>query len=142
MPSDARKQLQVNPSYLATALSDSEVGRIRWHSPRSARSSQVFCISAFGSLRHVPDGQGILQTLLTRHFKALHLNGPWTILPEHADRNVLQETGRVTPTSVDVFCRSDSSAVCIESKFVTDALEGFGRCSQFPKNCRGYYGQG
>jgi hypothetical protein len=70
------------------------------------------------------------------------LNGPWEILLEHFDRRILDESGRVTPTSLDVFCRSESSAVCIESKFIVDAREGFGPCSQFPKKCGGYYGPG
>lgn len=123
------KLVKANPTYLAGALSEAEAQAIRWHSPSSARSSQVFCISAFGSLRHLPDGQSILQALLTRHFPDVGLTGPWKLTLEHTDRQVLDESGRVTPTSVDVFCRSASSAVCIESKFVADALEGFGsRC--------------
>jgi len=127
---------------LAGALSESEGQAIRWHSPSSARSSQVFCISAFGSLRHLPDGQHILQALVTRHFADVGLAGPWQVALEYSDREVLDESGRVTPTSVDVFCRSASSAVCIESKFVTDALDGFGSCAQFPGQCDGFYGPG
>lgn len=127
---------------MAGALTESEGQAIRWHSPSSARSSQVFCISAFGSLRHLPDGQDILQALLTRHFPDVGLTGPWKLALEYSDRQVLDESGRVTPTSVDVFCRSASSAVCIESKFVADALEGFGSCGQFPDQCYGFYGPG
>ncbi len=134
--------VKANPTYLAGALSESEGPAIRWHSPSSARSSQVFCVSAFGSLRHLPDGQDVLQALLTRHFPDVGLTGPWTLTLEHSDRQVLDESGSVTPTSVDVFCRSASSAVCIESKFVADALEGFGSCGQFPKQCHGFYGPG
>lgn len=141
-PPERWQQVRVNPTYYPDALSESEGQAIRWHSPSSPRSSQVFCISAFGSLRHLPDGQNILQVLLTRCFPNLGLQGPWQVKLEHFDRNVLDETGRVTPTSVDVFCQSTSGAVCIESKFIADALEGFGRCSQFPKNCRGFYGPG
>jgi len=135
-------QVQRNPSYRTGALSDAEGVQIRWHSPSSEQSSQVFCVSAFGSLRHLADGQEILQELLTRYFPIVGLHGPWELALEHCDRSVLDESGPVTPTSVDVFCRSESSAVCIESKFFVDAREGFGPCSQFPKNCGGYYGPG
>ena len=135
-------QVQTNPTYLGGALTESEGLNIRWHSPLSEQSSQVFCVSVFGSLRHVADGQAILQALLTRHFPKVGLTGPWELLLEHFDRRILGESGRVTPTSLDVFCRSESSAVCIESKFIVDAREGFGSCSQFPKNCGGHYGPG
>lgn len=127
---------------LGGALTESEGLNIRWHSPLSEQSSQVFCVSAFGSLRRVADGQEILQELLTRYFPNVGLSGPWELVLEHCDRRVLDESGPVTPTSLDVFCRSESSAVCIESKFIVDAREGFGPCSQFPKNCGGYYGPG
>lgn len=141
-PSDPWELVKVNPTYLPGSLTDDEGHSIRWHSPSSKRSSQVFCISAFGSLRQLPDGQEILTTLLTRHFERIGLTGPWELTPEYHDRQVLDETGKVTPTSVDVLCRSKSSVVCIESKFMADALDGFGSCSQVPKNCRGHYGPG
>jgi hypothetical protein len=72
-PPNRWELVKANPSYLAGALSESEGQAIRWHSPSSARSSQVFCISAFGSLRHLPDDQDIVQALLTRHFPDLGL---------------------------------------------------------------------
>ena len=141
-PSDPWELVKANPTYRAGSLTDIEGRSIRWHSPSSIRSSQVFCISAFGTLRQLPDGQEILRTLMTRHFEGIGLTGPWELTPEYYDRQVLDETGKATPTSVDVFCRSTSSVVCIESKFMADALDGFGSCSQVPKNCRGYYGPG
>lgn len=141
-PTERWQQVQTNRTYRAGALTGSEGLNIRWHSPQSEQSSQVFCVSVFGSLRHAADGQQILQALLTRHFPKIGLTGPWQLLLEHSDRNVLDESGRVTPTSLDVFCRSDSAAVCIESKFIVDAREGFGCCSQYPKHCGGYYGPG
>jgi hypothetical protein len=141
-PAERWTQVQRNPTYRAGALTDVEGVQIRWHSPFSEESSQVFCVSAFGSLRHLVDGQEILQKLLTRCFPKTGLGGPWELLLEHCDRSVLDESGRGTPTSVDVFCRSKSSVVSIESKFIVDAREGFGPCSQFPKKCGGYYGPG
>lgn len=136
------QQVQKNRTYLTGALTEAEGLKIRWHSPQSEQSSQVFCVSAFGRLRRAADGQQILQALLTRHFPKVGLTGPWQLVLEHSDRSVLDESGRVTPTSLDVFCRSDSAAVCIESKFIVDAREGFGCCSQYPKQCGGYYGPG
>ena len=141
-PGERWTQVQRNRTYRTGALTDVEGQQIRWHSPSSEQSSQVFCVSAFGSLRRLADGQEILQKFLTRHFPKVGLNGPWDLVLEHCDRRVLDESGPVTPTSLDVFCRSESSAVCIESKFFVDAREGFGPCSQFPKNCGGYYGPG
>jgi hypothetical protein len=141
-PRERWTQVQRNPTYRTGALTDVEGQQIRWHSPSSEQSSQVFCVSAFGSLRHLADGREILQKLLTHHFPNVGLSGPWELLLEHSDRRVLDESGPVTPTSLDVFCCSESSAVCIESKFFVDAREGFGPCSQFPKNCGGYYGLG
>lgn len=139
---DRWAQVQTNATYWPGALSDAEGRTIRWHSPSNVQSSQVFCLSAFGTLRHLSDGQELLQALLTRHFPQSSLTGPWKLLLEHTDRHVLDESGRVTPTSLDVFCRSQSGAVCIESKFIVDAREGFGSCSQFPRQCRGLYGPG
>jgi hypothetical protein len=141
-PVERWTQVQRNPTYRTGALTHVEGVQIRWHSPLSEQSSQVFCVSGFGSLRQLTDGQEILQKLLTRYFPKAGLGGPWELLLEHCDRRVLDESGRVTPTSVDVFCRSESSAVSIESKFIVDAREGFGPCSQFPKNCGGHYGPG
>lgn len=137
-------QVKANPTYLAGALTDVEgAEQVPWHlHADSPRSSQVFCISAFGTMRHLQDGQEILQALLTHHFPDLGLAGPWEVTPEYSDREVLGESGRATPTSIDAFCRSASGVVCIESKFVSDAREGFGSCSQFPANCSGFYGPG
>lgn len=46
------------------------------------------------------------------------------------------------PTSIDALCVSSDEVICIESKFATDAKEGFGTCSQFPKSCAGFRGPG
>lgn len=132
-PAERWRQVQRNPTYRTGALTDVEGLRIRWHSPSSEQSSQVFCASAFGSLRHLADGQEILQELLTRYFPSVGLHGPWELALEHCDRSVLDESGPVTPTSVDVFCRSESNAVCIESKFIVDAREGFGPAANSPR---------
>jgi hypothetical protein len=78
-------QVQRNPTYRTGALTDVEGLQIRWHSPSSEQSSQVFCVSAFGSLRHLVDGQEILQELLNRYFPGVGLRGPWELVLEHCD---------------------------------------------------------
>jgi hypothetical protein len=139
--------VQRNPSYLHNAVDDEEGRRIKWHSPTDELSSQVFCISAFGTLRHVGDGSKILNRLFAEAGIILPPSEKWHLRFEHIDRELLEETGQGTPTNVDVFCDSPSAVVCIESKFLFDAHEGFGGCSQIKgtkgkKNCAGYYGPG
>jgi hypothetical protein len=47
------------------------------------------------------------------------------------------------PTNVDVFCESPEAVVCVESKFLHDAKEGFGGCGQANSGaCAGFYGPG
>jgi hypothetical protein len=141
---------QANSTYWKGALDDAEGEAIKWHSPDEPRSSQIFCISAFGGLRRLPEWQQALSTLFAENLPHLPCKGAWTQpIFEHSDRNMLGETGPVTPTSIDVFYSSPGAKVCVESKFLFDAREGFGGCSQ-PKSkgiqstpsCAGYYGRG
>lgn len=141
---------RANASYWSGALDETEGEAIKWHSPKEPRSSQIFCISAFGGLRRLPDWQQILFRLFSVHLPGLEVTAPWAPpVFEHYDRSLMGETGPVTPTSIDVFYSSASAAVCIESKFLFDAREGFGGCSQ-PRtkgidgrmSCAGYYGPG
>lgn len=143
-------KVQANGTYWEGALDDAEGRAIKWHSPTEPKSSQVFCISAFGGLRRLPDGPQILGVLLGTKFSRIPCEGPWDQpIFEHTDRGLLAETGRVTPTSVDVFCTSPRTVVCVESKFLFDAAEGFGGCGQVKSkkagvlpSCAGYYGPG
>lgn len=131
-----------NPTYWPGALSEAEGGLIKWHSPRSPHSSQVFCISAFGTLRGLPDRDAILASLFAGILPPSAMRSTWSLVPEHTDPLLLGETGQGTPTSVDVFCRASDAAVCIESKFRSDAKEGFGGCGQAKSgDCKGFYGQ-
>lgn len=138
---------QANSTYLANSL-DIEAGLgIRWHSPGDPESSQVYCISAFCTLRQLPDCDSILSTLYSEKLSYLHAKGPWSLTPEHTDAGLLGETGLGTPTNVDVYSDCDQAAVCIEAKFIHDAAEGFGSCGQAKNNdgklaCAGYYGSG
>jgi hypothetical protein len=133
--------VQKNPTYLCGALSDSEGCRIKWHSPTNARSSQVFCISAFGTLRSVPDGHKVLNQLLANKLEGIPPSQRWELIPEHTDAKLLGETGQGTPTNIDVFCRSEYAVVCIESKFIVDARQGLEGCGQIKVgHCAGHYG--
>ncbi len=132
--------VQKKPYYFPGALSELEGSAIKWHSPNEELSSQVFCISAFGGLRSLPDMQPILNSL----FKALNIPTAtdWRLCFEHQNRHLLGETGSGTPTNIDVFCKSATAVVCIKSKFQYDAREGFGGCGQVRSKCFGYYGPG
>jgi hypothetical protein len=132
---------QSNPTYLVGALSELEGTPIKWHSPRDERSSQVFCVSAFGKLRSLPDGRSILNRLLSPLLSDGCTHDVWNFEFEHENPRLLGELGAGTPTSIDVYCTSAKCIVCIESKFFYDARDGFGGCSQIKHNhCYGYYG--
>lgn len=132
-----------NRTYLDGALTQEEGQSIRWHSPSDERSSQVFCISAFGTLRRLPDRDTILARLFSSILSADANGGDWTLTPEYTAPELLGETGQGTPSSIDIFCRNAKAAACIESKFLYDALEGFGPCGQTKHgDCEGFYGPG
>ena len=134
-----------NPTLYDLALTDREHNpSFNWHSDAySERSSQVFCLSALGSLRNLAVGNKVLTNLLVEAFPKIPAPDPkeWEILTEYEDKGILNEKGHGQPTSVDFFCRLSRVIICFESKFVNDAKEGFGSCSQVRrKNCAGYYG--
>jgi hypothetical protein len=132
---------QRNPTYRPGALSEDEGSKIKWHSPESPASSQVFCVSAFGALRALPDGNQILNRLFAETVPNISPAHCWDLKFEHVEEDVLGETGLGTPTNIDVFCVSPDAAVCIESKFLYDANEGFGGCGQFNNgDCAGFHG--
>jgi len=147
MPPEAGRKLarwrhvQEKPIYWKNSLLKAEGRRIQWHSSAEPRSSQVLCISAFGSLRHVPDVDEILTRLLAGILSFDCRLGPWQLISEHSERSLLGEIGGGTPTCVDVLCTSPRAVVAIESKFLFDAYEGFGCCMQAStKQCVGLYG--
>lgn len=149
MPRDPEKRRKAwheasrNDTYWTGALSDEEGLKIHWHSPKEPKSSQVFCISAFGGLRRLPDGAEILDELLGAALPGMRRSAVWIPQFEYSRRDVLGETGHGTPTNVDVFYDDPTCVVCVESKFVFDASEGFGGCSQARGgHCAGFYGPG
>ena len=132
-----------NPTYRRDALPP-EIGlRIKWHSPEDERSSQVFCISAFGGLWQLGDGVSIFNRLLSECLPQLPRSESWNWELEYIDRSLLGETGQGMPSNIDVFCHSPKAVVCIESKFLFDAKEGFDSCGQVKAgDCAGFYGLG
>jgi hypothetical protein len=110
-----------NPTYIDGALTDSQGLQIKWHSPSDPRSSQVFCISAFGKLRSLPDRDELLNRLLTPKIADISDGKDWKLCFEHVNRQLLGETGAGMPTNIDVLCQSSRAVVCIESKFIVDA---------------------
>jgi hypothetical protein len=135
-----------NPTLYHAALTDDERSpAFKWHAHSdSPRSSQAFCVSAFGSLRSVSAKDNILNALFARHIPDLpRCEGRrWTIRLEAEDPDLLSERGSNQPTSIDALCSTDNAVVCIESKFVTDAAAGFGSCGQHPRTCHGFHGPG
>ena len=132
-----------NRTYLPNVLSDAEGQAIRWHSPEAEASSQVFCISAFGRLRSLPDGVQVLNQLFATTLPNAPPATRWDLTFEYVDCDVLGETGQGTATNIDVYCVSPQAVVCIESKFLYDANDGFGGCGQFNAgHCAGFHGHG
>jgi len=136
-----------SPTLHPRALTERErAPDFKWHThAHSPRSSQAFCLSAFGTLRSIGARDGILEQLF-RHalptFPSRSRPRRWSIIPEAENPELMSEHGNMQATSIDALCLSSDEVVCIESKFATDAAHGFGGCSQFPKKCAGFRGPG
>lgn len=136
-----------NPTLHPRALTERErAPSFKWHTyAQSPRSSQAFCLSAFGTLRSIGTRDGILEVLFRHAFPTFPSRSRprrWAIIPEAENSELLSEQGRTQATSIDALCQSSDEVVCIESKFATDAAHGFGGCSQFPTKCAGFRGPG
>lgn len=139
-----------NPTLHPDALSREErlPGTIKWHRwAHSQRSSQVFCISAFGTLRNIVVRDKVIDQFVAAALPSYRDGGGrdprWSILLEHEDRELLSEFGGAQPTSVDALLVSPDAVLAVEAKFVSDAAHGFGPCSKFKDgDCAGYYGPG
>ena len=130
-----------NPVLYEDALIENEKEKFSWHiHADDIRSSQVFCLSAFGSLRRYKEKDEIINTLFGSCFKDMAPE-KWIIEPEANDRKLLGESGN-QPTSIDMLFTSKESVICMESKYIEDAKSGFGGCSQYKKDCNGFYGPG
>jgi hypothetical protein len=142
------ERVTANKTLYAHALtSDDKPDRFPWHkSAHEEHSSQVFCVSAFGTLRHLLRRDVIVAQLLTPLFPEVATAArprQWRIKLEEECPALLGESGARQPTSIDAFLTSSREVVCIESKFRSDASDGFGRCSHAREGrCRGFYGPG
>ena len=84
-----------NRTYLPNALSDAEGQAIQWHSPEAEASSQVFCISAFGRLRSLPDGVQVLNQLFASTLRAIPPATHWDLTFDYVILSqTLQQTVR------------------------------------------------
>jgi hypothetical protein len=142
------EQVRQNPTLHSQALLPGEGDRLHWHRHADQpHSSQVFCVSAFGGLRHLPVRDRVVGRLLGQPVGATD-DPNWSIELEVARPDLLSEYGRVQPSSVDALLRSREAVVCQEAKFLKDAEAGFGGCSQPGRDengqvrCAGYYGPG
>jgi len=137
-----------NPTLYPGALTERERdASFKWHDHcGSPRSSQAFCLSAFGTLQSHRARDRVLECLFRSGLPGFpNRSRPrrWEINPEAEMPVLLGEFGSSQAISIDALCESSQEVVCIESKFATDAEHGFGGCSQFSgKQCEGYHGPG
>lgn len=129
-------RILANPRLYRHALLPNEAnGDFPWHRyAYSARSSQVVCVSAFGTLRNVSarTKNAVVQKLITRYFPGMRVKQRpprWDVKLEDQRRELLNEWGG-TPSSIDVLLESSKGVVAIEAKYDADARSGFGGCGQ------------
>ena len=136
-----------NPYLFDRALQPDD--NIKWHKfSESENSSQALCISAFGTLRDATLNSirehivGSLVGLAFSDMEKAPKRKRWDVGIEVEDPQLMNEYGS-QPTSVDALLTSSEEVVAVESKFQSDARDGFGTCSQ-PRNglCNGFYGPG
>ncbi len=142
-----------NPTLHPEALLADEAGPdFPWHKDADKEhSSQVFCLSAFGTLRHLRRRDRVVADFLSEPFpKTRTRRQPrkWHVFPEQEQPDLLNECGRGQSTSIDALLVSNQEVISVEAKFKTDANQGFGTCSQVarkqgrPPACQGFYGPG
>lgn len=139
-----------NRTLFGHALEPGEGPQIPWHDDANQpHSSQVFCISAFGTLRKLRHRHPFVSQLFGQVFPwipASDADIDWNIALECQDRSLLNEHSTPKPTSIDAILISDRHVICIEGKFREDAQDGFGVCAKAKpgkkRECIGYYGPG
>lgn len=133
------EQAQQNPTFFQGALKEDEGKRLPWHRHADQpHSSQVFCVSAFGTLGQLSVRDHVISDLLG----PISAGTNWAVNLEATCPDLLFEDKTTQPTSIDVLLQTEQAVVCVESKFKSDATHGFGGCSQPSTNCYGYYGPG
>ncbi len=141
-------QIRANPTLhpLAFKLVSEQFPELKWHSHADdPRSSQAFALSAFVPLLAFRDKNDILERFVTGAMPSVPPSAgrEWSLIPEFTRRELLGETGAGIPTNVDILLVANDAVVCIESKYIVDAAEGFGKCGQFNNGaCRGFHGAG
>lgn len=116
-----------------------------WHRyATSTHSSQAFCLSAFVPLWSLPAADAVLDEFVRRVLPALPFRRRhWTVKVEFQCPTTLGETGGAHRTSIDTMLEADDVVVCVESKFITDAAQGLGKCGQPREHaCKGFHGRG
>lgn len=145
-------RIRTNPTLYPNALSAYDPPPdFPWHRyAHSPKSSQVFCFSAFATLKGIGQRDQVIHRLLAPLFSETQTASGrprrWDISLEAQDPPLLGELGPLQPTSIDVLLSSSREVICVESKFVADADTGLGRCAQFhadkgeQSQCHGFYG--
>lgn len=137
------EQVQLNPTLYSQALLPNEGKQLHWHADANQpHSSQVFCVSAFGTLRQLPVRDQVIGRMLGTQELPTSDDPAWSIELEAERPDLLSEHGRVQPSSIDALLQSRRAVHCLESKFLRDAVAGFGGCSQPKQQCAGFYGPG
>lgn len=142
------EQIRANPTLheSAFALVQERFPDLKWHTHADdPRSSQCFALSAFVPPLAFIDRDDIFERFVTEVFSCIpqRTDREWHVIPEFVRPELLGETGMGIATNVDALLVADDAVVCVESKYIVDAAEGFGRCGQFANGvCRGYYGKG
>src|SRR6056297_1681302 len=88
-----------NPVLYEDALIENEKEKFSWHTHADdIRSSQVFCLSAFGSLRRYKEKDEIINALFDSCFKDIK-PGRWIIKPDRLldSKNGIDGTSLVRP---------------------------------------------
>lgn len=118
--------------------------KLEWHrDATSPISSQAYCISAFGCIEKSSDATRIVEALSQLAFPSREavVESPSVFL-EFEYRKALGElSGHAT--AIDAFIQSRKLRFVVESKFLADANDGFGRCKKAAiGECKGFYGPG
>lgn len=143
---------QIKENLFRLALQGEEVEKpFPWHEyAADPKSSQTFCISAFGSFRSEELSclrDKLISSFICEYFQWMRTEKRprrWTVSVEVESPELLNEFGKNSqPTSIDALLESTEEVIAVESKFVRDADEGFGTCGHFrKKRCNGFYGPG
>ncbi|MCZ0944442.1 MAG: hypothetical protein OXJ53_15420 [Gammaproteobacteria bacterium] len=151
MPEANLRRILENPTLHPNALTEEErhAGRIKWHGHADLpNSSQILCISAFGTLRYFEVRNEVIDRFVESVLPAYQSEPQvpkWDIFLEHERPELLNEMGSGRATSIDALLVSSKAVIAVEAKFAVDAEKGFGTCSTFhssSRGCAGFYGPG